>query len=131
MASAQKKTSSSGSGSSKSGGKRSSSQSGAGSGGRSSSRRDQPQKKPYRREIGGVVCLFLALFGAIGYFKTDEGAVIALFCDLLKGLCGYGFYLTPPLLLADKGKFGRCAYYCWIAGVVALIASFLYTPAGA
>jgi len=42
----------------------------------------------------------MALFGAIGYFKTDEGAVIALFCDLLKGLVGYGFYITPPLLLA-------------------------------
>jgi len=46
------------------------------------------------------VCFLLALFGAIGYFKTEEGAVIALFCDLLKGLCGYGFYLAPPMLLA-------------------------------
>ena len=59
-----------------------------------------PARKPYRREVGAVVCLLLAFFGAIGYFKTDEGAFIALFCDLLKGLCGYGFYIAPPMLLA-------------------------------
>lgn len=64
------------------------------------SRRSAPQKKPYRREAGGAVCLLLALFSAIGYFKTEEGAVIALFCDLLKGLVGYGFYIAPPMLLA-------------------------------
>ena len=105
MASTQKKTSSSNRGGSAksggSGGRRTSSQAKSGSGSRSaSSRRSAPQKKPYRREIGGVVCLLLALFGAIGYFKTAEGAVIALFCNLLKGLCGYGFYFAPPLLLA-------------------------------
>ena len=83
---------------SKSGGKQAASRPGAKSKGRS--RRSAPQKKPYRREVGGAVCLLLALFGAIGYFKTEEGAVIALFCDLLKGLCGYGFYLAPPMLLA-------------------------------
>ncbi len=106
MASTQKKTGSSsntnGGGksrasSSKSGGaKRAASQ----SKGRASSRKSAPQHKPLRREIGGAVCLLLALFGAIGYFKTDEGAVIALFCDMLKGLCGYGFYIAPPLFLA-------------------------------
>ena len=83
---------------SKSGGKQAASRPGAQSKGRS--RRSAPQKKPYRREVGGAVCLLLALFGAIGYFKTEEGAVIALFCDLLKGLCGYGFYLATPMLLA-------------------------------
>ncbi len=103
MASTQKKPAGSGGGRSQatakssSGGRRSSAQSRSGS--RSGSRRSAPQRKPYRREIGGVVCLLLALFGAIGYFKTGEGAVIALFCDLLKGLCGYGFYIAPPLLL--------------------------------
>ena len=106
MASTQKRTSSSSgsrsrssaSGGSKSGGKRAAPSSQSRS--RTSSRRSTPQKKPYRREVGGAVCLLLALFGAIGYFKTGEGAVIALFCDLLKGLCGYGFYVAPPLLLA-------------------------------
>ena len=115
MASTQKKTTSSASGGSgrsrssasgtstaKSGGKRASAQSKS-TGKRSGARRSAPQKKPYRREVGGVVCLLMALFGAIGYFKTGEGAVIALFCDLLKGLCGYGFYVAPPLLLAAAG----------------------------
>ena len=93
MASTQKRTSSSGSG-----GKRSS-QSKTGTGSRSASRRSEPQGKPFRRELGALVCLLLALFGAIGYFKTEDGAFIALFCNLLKGLCGYGFYLAPPMLL--------------------------------
>ena len=114
MASTQKKTSASASGggsrsrsssgASQSGGKRTSSKSGSPSTAKSrSSRKSTPQKKPYRREVGGVVCLLMALFGAIGYFKTEEGAVIALFCDLLKGLVGYGFYVTPPLLLGAAG----------------------------
>ena len=115
MASTQKKTSNSGgsssrsaSNSSKNGGKRLSAQSQSRSRPSSasksrSSRKSAAQKKPYRREVGGVVCLLMALFGAIGYFKTDEGAVIALFCDLLKGLCGYGFYIAPPMLLAAAG----------------------------
>ncbi len=60
----------------------------------------QPARKPLRREIGAGVFLLLALFAAIGYFKTDDGAFIALFCNLLKGLCGYGFYIAPPMLLA-------------------------------
>ena len=32
-------------------------------------------------------------------------------------------YSTPlMMLLADKGKFGKFAYYCWAVGIVALIA---------
>ena len=68
--------------------------------GTSKGKKAAPAPKPFRREVGAVVCLLLAFFGAIGYFKTDEGAFIALFCDLLKGLCGYGFYIAPPALLA-------------------------------
>ena len=36
-------------------------------------------------------------------------------------------YLSIRLvrMVADKGKFGSFAYYCWIAGVVSLAASFL------
>ena len=34
----------------------------------------QPQKKPIRREVGAVVCLLLAFFGAIGYFAAEKGA---------------------------------------------------------
>ena len=107
MASTQKRNTNSGgstgrsSSASKSSGRRTSSGSSRSSSASKnrSSRKPAPQKRPYRREVGGAVCLLMALFGAIGYFKTEEGAVIALFCDLLKGLVGYGFYLTPPMLL--------------------------------
>ena len=47
---------------------------------------------------------------------------------VVAGAVGY-FSIRLVKLLADKGKFGRFAYYCWIAGVIALIFSFLYTPA--
>ena len=98
MASAQKRTSSS-SGGSRS---RSSSKGNSQSTVRANSRTRKsapPEKRPYRREIGAAVCLFLTLFSVIGYFPTDEGAFISLFCNLLKGLCGYGFYIAPPILL--------------------------------
>ena len=98
MASSQKKTSSSSGGSRG----RSSSKGNSQSAVRANSRPRKsapPPKQPYRREIGAVVCLFLTLFSAIGYIPTQEGAFIALFCDLLKGLCGYGFYIAPPILL--------------------------------
>ena len=109
MASTQKRTSSSSGGGSRSrassnssnSGKRTTSQSKA-QGKRSSSRKSAPQKKPYRRELGGVACLLMALFGAIGYF-VSEGFVITWFCNLLKGMLGYGFYLAPPLFLAAAG----------------------------
>ena len=112
MASTEKKTTASagggksrasGSGASKSGGRRTASQSQSrarpSSGSKGRARKSASRQKPFRRELGGVLCLLLALFGSIGYFKTEEGAFIALFCDLLKGLCGYGFYLAPPMLL--------------------------------
>jgi len=45
-----------------------------------------------------VVCLFLAIFGAFGYFHI-EAVFINFFCGFVKGLVGYGFWLTPPALL--------------------------------
>ena len=47
---------------------------------------------------------------------------------VVAGVVGY-FSIRLVKLLADRGKFGRFAYYCWIAGAAALIACFLYTPA--
>lgn len=47
---------------------------------------------------------------------------------VIAGVVGY-FAISLVKLLADKGKFGKFAYYCWIVGGIALIASFLYTPA--
>ena len=49
---------------------------------------------------------------------------------VVAGVVGY-FSIRLVKMMADKGKFGRFAYYCWLAGAAALIASFLYTPAGA
>ena len=48
---------------------------------------------------------------------------------VVAGVVGY-FSVRLVKLLADQGKFGRFAYYCWIVGAIALTASFLYTPAG-
>lgn len=45
---------------------------------------------------------------------------------VIAGVVGY-FAISLVKLLADKGKFGKFAYYCWIVGAAALIASFFYT----
>ena len=58
----------------------------------------QPAHRPFRREIGAVACLLLALFSALGYFHI-EALFIDFFCGLVKGLIGYGFWLVPPALL--------------------------------
>lgn len=43
------------------------------------------------------------------------------------GVVGF-FSISLVKLLASKGKFGSFAYYCWIVGIIALIASFFFTP---
>lgn len=53
---------------------------------------------PVRREIGAVLSLFLALFVGISYFM-NEGAFILFFSDLIKGLIGWGYWLTAPVFL--------------------------------
>ena len=42
----------------------------------------------------------------------------------MAGVVGY-FSIRLVNLLASKGKFGAFSYYCWGAGVVALILSLL------
>ena len=56
-----------------------------------------PQPKPIRREVGAVVCFFLALFTFIGYFGVDA-LFITYVCRFIKGLIGYGYYIFPPVL---------------------------------
>ena len=63
----------------------------------SSGRKKAPAKRPIRREVGGVVCLLLALCIAVGYFQT-EGWLIALLPTGCKGLVGWGYYLMAPAL---------------------------------
>ena len=78
-----------------------------------------------------------AVFGATLLKVVKVVKAGALDADLLPmyltgmvvaGVVGY-FSIRLVKLLADRGKFGRFAYYCWIAGAAALIAWFLYTPA--
>ncbi|MCI9242277.1 MAG: DNA translocase FtsK [Lawsonibacter sp.] len=54
--------------------------------------------QPYRREMGAVACLLLAIFSLFGCFDI-KAIFISFFCDLLKGMMGYGFWLVPPALL--------------------------------
>ena len=67
----------------------------------SKGRQAPPPRQPYRREIGAVVCLLLAIFSSFGYFNM-EAIFIDLFCGLIKGLLGYGFWLMPPALLLSS-----------------------------
>ena len=57
-----------------------------------------PSPRPFRREVGAVVCLLLAVFAAFGYFNM-KAIFIDFFCGLLKGLLGCGFWLVPPALV--------------------------------
>ncbi len=49
---------------------------------------------------------------------------------VVAGVVGY-FSIALVKLLADRGKFGKFAYYCWAVGAAALLASLLWTPAAA
>ena len=82
--------------------------------------------RPIRREVGAVVCLLLAFFAAIGYFKL-EGAFINLFRNLLCGLTGYGFWLMPLALLLcafilgfHRGRPVRLRVWCALLSPVVL-----------
>ncbi len=59
---------------------------------------EPPAKRPIRREVGGVVCLILAMLFFIGYFDVDA-LFFRFICENVKGLLGYGYYLLPPALL--------------------------------
>ncbi|MCI2056514.1 MAG: DNA translocase FtsK [Oscillibacter sp.] len=58
----------------------------------------QPQQRPIRREIWGIVLLVLMLCVAVSYFGI-EAIFIDWFAKLIKGLIGYGYWLTGPSLL--------------------------------
>ncbi|MEG1857227.1 MAG: DNA translocase FtsK [Pseudoflavonifractor sp.] len=93
--------------------------SGTGSKSASSGRKKaSPGPKPIRREIGAAVCLLLALFSAFGYFHV-EAIFIDFFCNSVKGLLGYGFWLVPPMLLVSgvillfhRGRPVRARVWC-------------------
>ena len=54
-------------------------------------------KRTYRRQIGAAVCLLLALCVAVSYFSAD-GLFLAIFAKGLKGLFGYGYWISAPVL---------------------------------
>ena len=56
------------------------------------------QKRPIRREVGGVVCLVLALCIAFSYFQQG-GWLLDRPAALCRGLVGYGYYTVAPVLL--------------------------------
>ena len=57
-----------------------------------------PPAPTYGREIAGGVCLLLALCAIVSYFQ-EEALFITFFGGLLKGLLGYGYWLSAPALL--------------------------------
>ncbi len=85
-------------------GKRSSPSGGRNASSRSAgNRRKAPSgPRPIRREIGALACLLLAVFAAFGYFNV-EAIFIDFFCNLVKGLIGFGYWLLPPMLLVSSG----------------------------
>ena len=58
----------------------------------------EPPAAPINREVTAFVFLFVAVFLIISYFNTD-GAVIKFAANLIKGLIGWGFWLTAPAFL--------------------------------
>ena len=66
------------------------------SGSRTAARKPQP--RPIRREVGGVVCLILALSVFVSYFGISAIFIDAL-AMLAKGLIGYGYWVLGPALV--------------------------------
>ena len=61
-------------------------------------RPEPPAYNGTARLVGGVVCLLLALCVLVSYFNVDA-LLLTLIARVLKGLLGWGFYLTAPALL--------------------------------
>ncbi|MCD7733511.1 MAG: DNA translocase FtsK, partial [Clostridiales bacterium] len=66
---------------------------------RTSRKRSAKRRPDYRpRLIGGAICFALAVFSAFGYFNI-QAVVIDLLVQLERGLFGYGYWVTPVMLL--------------------------------
>ena len=65
---------------------------------RSASAPPSAPPRPIRREVTGFVFLCLAIFLVISHFNSD-GAFVSFFANLVKGLAGWGFWITPPAFL--------------------------------
>ena len=60
--------------------------------------RKQPKKQPIRREVGGGICILLALFVTISYFQ-HEALFIKCAYAFFRGTTGWGWYAALPALL--------------------------------
>ncbi|MCC8129240.1 MAG: DNA translocase FtsK, partial [Clostridiales bacterium] len=62
-------------------------------------KRNAKRRPDYRpRLVGGAICFALAVFSAFGYFNI-QAVVIDLLVQLERGLFGYGYWVTPIMLL--------------------------------
>lgn len=72
--------------------------------------------------LGATLVKVIKAFG-------DEGVDVSLLPKYIAGMAVAGvvgyFSIQLVKLLADKGKFGRFAYYCWFAGAAALVAALV------
>ena len=67
---------------------------------KSSAKRSAPapaKESRWARPVGAAVCLLLALCVAVSYFN-NEGLLLALFADGLKGCFGYGYWVAAVVL---------------------------------
>lgn len=84
-------------------------------------RTSAPKKRPIRREVGGSVCLLLALCIAFSYFQSG-GWLLDKLAFLGRGLLGYGYYaLTAALLLCTYILFfhrGRRVSMCVVSALL-------------
>ncbi len=56
-----------------------------------------PPQRTYSREIGGAVCLLVALCVCVSYFSADA-FFLAVFVTLLRGALGCGYWISGPVL---------------------------------
>ena len=66
----------------------------------SAASRAAKKKRPIRREVWGLVCLFVAVLMALGVFGVDA-ALIGFCMDLVRALVGAGVYVMPLALILD------------------------------
>ena len=59
-----------------------------------------PRRRPVRRGLWGLICLFLGLIAFLGYFLKDYWFIDALCLYVFKGLFGRGFWIVPPVFFA-------------------------------
>ncbi len=56
------------------------------------------QQRPYRRELGALICLLLAIFTMLGCLGS-EGVIIKAMRGLFGGMIGWGYYFVPVVLV--------------------------------